>query len=118
MDMKRLTQADLARSVGIKPPSVSDWLNGKTKILKAKTALRAAHFLDVSPLWLTEGRGSMQSSESVLSDVAKNVEPTFDLSLSEKRFVQELLDAMENRTIPTHLKQTIIMLIESAPKKQ
>lgn len=49
--------ADLARACGVKPLSVSAWLSGDTKSLKSSTAIRAAEFLKVSQLWLTEGRG-------------------------------------------------------------
>lgn len=49
--------ADLARACGIRPPSVSAWLSGETKTLKAATAMRAAEFLGVNQLWLTEGKG-------------------------------------------------------------
>lgn len=49
--------ADLARACGVKPPSVSAWISGGTKSLKAATALRAAEYLGVNQLWLTEGRG-------------------------------------------------------------
>lgn len=50
-------QAELVAACGVKAASVSDWLSGKTKSLKAVTAQRAAAFLGVSLLWLTEGRG-------------------------------------------------------------
>lgn len=61
------TQADLAEACNIKPPSVSEWVSGKTKSLKAATAQRAAAFLGVNMMWLTEGRGPKRqlSSEEV-----------------------------------------------------
>lgn len=51
------TITQLADAAGVKPPSVSDWLNGKTKTLKAATALRVATFFGVNILWLTEDKG-------------------------------------------------------------
>lgn len=48
---------ELAIAAGVKSPSVSDWLNGKTRTLKSAPALRAAKFLKVEVLWLTEGKG-------------------------------------------------------------
>ncbi len=57
MQDKGCTASELARAAGVKPPSVSDWLSGKTKTLKSNTALRAAAFLGVEPLWLSEGKG-------------------------------------------------------------
>ena len=63
MDEKPCTVSELARACGIKPPSVSDWLNGKTQSLKAGTAYKAAVFLGVNQLWLTEGRGRKIASQ-------------------------------------------------------
>lgn len=52
-----MTQAELARRVGIAQPSVNDWLSGKTKRLKLETAVRAAAVLGVRLEWLVWGRG-------------------------------------------------------------
>ena len=52
------TQADLARACSTKPPSVSDWLSGKTKSLKSKSARQAALYLNVDQLWLESGIGT------------------------------------------------------------
>lgn len=54
-----VNQAELARACGVQPPSVSDWFSGKTKSLRADTALRAAAYLRVRPEWLSDGRGPM-----------------------------------------------------------
>ncbi|MES2488528.1 MAG: S24 family peptidase [Pseudomonadota bacterium] len=54
-----IDQADLARLVKVKPPSVNDWLSGKTKSLKANTAIAAARALGVNADWLANGRGRM-----------------------------------------------------------
>lgn len=47
----------LADIAGVKPPSVSDWLNGKTKTLKATPALRLARHFGLNPQWVSEGIG-------------------------------------------------------------
>lgn len=52
--------ADLARACRVRPPSVSDWLTGKTKKLEGANLLLAAEFLDVDPWWLATGEGEMQ----------------------------------------------------------
>ncbi len=51
------TQAGLARHVGVKPPSVSKWMNGETKNLEGMNLLRASDFLECSPTWLAQGKG-------------------------------------------------------------
>lgn len=53
----------LANIAGVKPPSVSDWLNGKTKTLKSASAIRLAKHFGVNVLWLTEGVGPMASDD-------------------------------------------------------
>lgn len=50
-------QSELARFVGVRSPSVNDWISGKTKTIKGQNLLRAAEFLKVNPQWLAEGRG-------------------------------------------------------------
>lgn len=54
---KRTSKA-LAEACGIKPPSVADWLNGRTKNLEGSHLLAAAEFLGVRAKWLADGVGS------------------------------------------------------------
>lgn len=56
-----VTAADLARECRVKPPSVSEWINGPTQTLKADHAVRAARLLGVNVEWLSSGRGPMRS---------------------------------------------------------
>lgn len=51
--------ADVARACGIAPASMSDLLSGKSKSMKAETALRATDFLCVRPHWLILDLGPM-----------------------------------------------------------
>lgn len=69
MDAKQCSGTELASAAGVKPPSVSDWLSGKTKTLKSATALRASRFLGVNMTWLTEGVGPMTSKQNVKGEV-------------------------------------------------
>lgn len=55
----RTTQAALASACGVKPPSVSDWLSGKTKSLRGSTAVLAAKHLGVRVDWLVANKGPM-----------------------------------------------------------
>lgn len=52
--------ADLARACGVKPPSVSDWLSGKTKAISDENLDKAARRLGVNPAWLRLGEGPMR----------------------------------------------------------
>lgn len=59
----KVRAADLARACGIKPPSVSDWLSGKTKSIDEDNLLKAARFLNVHPWWLASGKGEMRPGQ-------------------------------------------------------
>ncbi|MEB6670616.1 S24 family peptidase [Acinetobacter pittii] len=54
---KKIKGVDLAKAVGVKPPSVSDWLSGKSKKMEGENLLKAAKFLKVSATWLATGVG-------------------------------------------------------------
>ena len=58
------SQRALAEACGIKPPSVSDWLTGKTKSLEGTNLLKAATFLGVSAKWLADGIGPMRDGDA------------------------------------------------------
>ena len=55
-----ITQADLARATGARPPSVNAWFTGDTKSMKAETASKVAALYGVNPLWLATGEGSVE----------------------------------------------------------
>lgn len=57
LDQLNKSQADLAKYCKVKPPSVSKWLNGTTKILAGQNLLRASEFLECNPDWLASGKG-------------------------------------------------------------
>lgn len=57
-----ISQADLARATGAKPPSVNAWFSGDTKSMKADTAAKVAAIYGCNPIWLATGEGSMRSS--------------------------------------------------------
>ncbi|WP_255533361.1 S24 family peptidase [Polynucleobacter sp. AP-RePozz3-80-G7] len=48
---------ELARACGVKPPSVSNWLDGKTKNLEGKNLLLASNFFKCNEEWLATGKG-------------------------------------------------------------
>lgn len=54
------SQADLARFAGVKPPSVNDWLSGKTKKMAGPTLMNVAVYFSVNPQWLATGEGPME----------------------------------------------------------
>lgn len=56
--------AEMAGAVGVTSQAVSQWLSGETKSPSAKNLLRAAAFLRVSGVWLTEGKGPKNAESS------------------------------------------------------
>lgn len=55
-----VTQAELARACNVKPPSVADWMSGRTKSIEGENLVNAAAKLGVSAKWLATGRGQMR----------------------------------------------------------
>lgn len=52
-----LSQAAIARACEVRTPSVTDWLNGKTKTLKTKPARLAAKLFGCDQNWIGLGEG-------------------------------------------------------------
>lgn len=64
---KKIKGVELARAVGVKPPSVSDWLSGKSKNMDGPNLVRAAKFLKVNSTWLGTGVGQPTDKEKEFS---------------------------------------------------
>lgn len=60
MNTAGVSQAQLARACGVKPPTVHGWLNGKAQVLRGNHLLAAAQELKVSERWLSGGVGMMK----------------------------------------------------------
>ena len=59
------TQRALALYCGVSTASTTYWFNGKTKVLTAENAMKAAMFLGVSVEWLTTGKGDMVDASNI-----------------------------------------------------
>lgn len=59
----KVSQVDLAKACGIKPPSVANWLSGKSKTMEGSNLLAASKRLRVNPEWLASNRGTMRNPE-------------------------------------------------------
>ncbi|WP_418954617.1 LexA family transcriptional regulator [Sutterella wadsworthensis] len=58
----KISKSGLARACDVRPSSVTDWFNGRTREMTAINAQKAALYLGVSSAWLSTGKGSMRSS--------------------------------------------------------
>lgn len=70
----KFKQVELARACGIKPPSVADWLNGRSVNIEGKNLLSAAKALNVRPEWLSTGRGPMRPGDATQESWSHEVE--------------------------------------------
>lgn len=78
-----MTAADLARAVGVKPSSMSLWLDGTTKSIKGGNLVKAAKALQVNVEWLATGRGPMEITGHIEPHEAREAEPNY-LALAAK----------------------------------
>lgn len=69
---KKIKGVDLARAVGVKPPSVSDWLSGKSKTMEGENLIKASRFLGVSASWLASGTGQPKPNKPENADISLN----------------------------------------------
>ena len=80
------TKSGLARYVGVRSPSVTDWFNGRTKSIEYRNLLKAAAFLGVSAEWLRTGEGEMHSpSVSVIEEFDSDEKRDDEVSIAEYR---------------------------------
>lgn len=70
---RKLTQVELARLSGVKQASVSDLERGESKSFRGTTLLSLARALNVSPEWLSHGKGPMERRDTPLTDRAISV---------------------------------------------
>jgi phage repressor protein C with HTH and peptisase S24 domain len=55
LNARGVKPAELARYCGVKPPSVSGWLNGDTRMLGGSNAVKTCEFLKINHDWLFNG---------------------------------------------------------------
>ena len=65
-----LTQVKLAQLSGVKQASISDLERGESKSFRGSTLMSLAKSLNVSPEWLSHGKGPMERRDVPLTDKA------------------------------------------------
>jgi phage repressor protein C with HTH and peptisase S24 domain len=83
-EMPRGWQAALARKLGIRPPSIADWVSGRSKSIDGKYLTDVADFFQVSAHWLSTGKGSKVGNvlSALLSNDEKSTSPSLTTILS------------------------------------
>lgn len=62
MQENKITQAKVAEISGASPPAVKKWLDGDTKNIDTKYAIKLANFFHVNISWLVTGEGPKRGS--------------------------------------------------------
>lgn len=94
---RKIKGVDLARAVGVRPPSVSDWLSGKSKTMEGENLLKASSFLEVDASWLATGKGSPKPINSLIDSSPKKDE----VYISQMKF-NPSYDIKNTVRIPVH----------------
>lgn len=112
---KKIKGVEVARAVGVKPPSVSDWLSGKSKTMEGENLLKVAKYLDVNPIWLATGKGKIHENKYVQDNFNEEISKKLrSRSPSLSRLIKTLEDLDEKENINEEeiklLQQTIEIL--------
>lgn len=107
---KKIKGVDLARAVGVKPPSVSDWLSGKSKTMEGENLLRVAKYLNVNPVWLATGKDDVNSNNILLKCQSENLK-----SSSRSQSLEKLINTLDELEQKNSLNpETIEVLLSIA----
>ncbi|MXS81552.1 helix-turn-helix domain-containing protein [Nitrosomonas oligotropha] len=96
------TQIGLAKACGISPPSVSDWVTGKTKSMQAENLIPASTYLNVDPHWLATGIGKKRKTLEN-GDLAPQEKPRSEI----KRMLVQIIDSLSDKDLTFDLVRLI-----------
>lgn len=96
----KVTGAAIARACGISPPSVSDWLSGKSKTMEGKNLLATARLLRVRPDWLASGIGVMREEPSANLTAKEPDPPSLTPPVVGRARAAYLLQGLPEAAIP------------------
>ena len=97
MEDKKMSNADLARASGVKPPTAFNWASGKTLQIKAKPLHLAAVAFGVTTTWLSTGKGPKHPEYPgggviVMEEIPSyNVAPQLDIWTAEAVTIMQAL---------------------------
>lgn len=98
-----ISNAELARAIGVKPASITLWENYSTKNLDAANCIKACEVLGIRPQWLMFGRGPKRAADSkLMQSVIATLEglPEADLRRAEvllRTFFEGMHSATQER---------------------
>ncbi len=108
---KKIKGVELARVVGVKPPSVSDWLSGKSKSMEGENLLKTAKFLGVNPVWLATGAGKPKMINEDSSNSLSMIQP--NIVEIQNQDIRELVDSLLSLESKGKLSQDLIITLKA-----
>ena len=100
-------QVELARTCGVRPPSVADWLTGRTKNIRGAHLVAAAKLLNVNEAWLADGAGPKER-------LAASSGWPFDLIPPERIAA---LNKQQNMQLQSAMLASLSFIEEPSPQK-
>lgn len=115
---KKVKGVDLARFVGVRPPSVSDWLSGKSKTMEGENLLKTAKFLNVDPVWLANGTGKpvKEDKEKNLFDSSSELNIIATINKDIRQILDDLIYLDKNNKLSNELINAIKATINIVKK--
>lgn len=97
--LRGLTQVKLAQLSGVKQASISDLERGESKSYRGSTLVALSRVLNVSPEWLSQGKGVMERRDVPLSDEAVIVAQAWQRLAPEVRSrISDMIFAITEQT--------------------
>ena len=78
LDLRKMKQIDLAQAIGIPAQTIQAICSGKIK--KSKYTIEIAAILEVTPIWLSTGKGMMSETSNSKDDMLAEV-PILDFEI-------------------------------------
>ncbi len=92
---QHISQAELARRLGVTRQSVSLWCSSPSMELSASNALRLAQELEVDPYWLVFGRGNMRTPRKLELHESEMISVMNQLDTSSKELALKLVSQLK-----------------------
>lgn len=116
---KNIRKSALAKMVGVSAPTVTDWENKETGMIKGANLMKVCVALDISPEWLITGEGPMERQDTkpaptLAESLRLRVETDAELRLltlyrvgdeADRLLIDGILDQIQERIAPSARQQ-------------
>ena len=87
--------ADLSKGIGVRAPSISEWLNSQTREMTARNLLLVSKFLSVNPFWLILGEGQMDDTQN-------------PIAAAKLKFITDAIIKIDTKSLLESVKSSIV----------